>query len=97
MACLYGRCAAHLAWRYSNSGVTRFGMALHSGLTDRRGSQGLAVQLHSHNLGLGTSTLPNTVRIPIDRLSLCASTEPQRQRAASPLIQPAAWCATSLD
>jgi hypothetical protein len=57
----------------------------------------LPAQLHSHNLGLGTSTLPNTVRITIDRLSLCASTEPQRQQAASPAIQPAVWCDTSID
>ena len=34
----------------------------------------------------GTTTLPNTVRITIDRLSLCASTEPHRQQAASPVI-----------
>jgi hypothetical protein len=77
--------------------VTRFGTALHSGLRERRGSHGFPKHLHSHNLGLGTTTLPNTVRITIDRLSLCASTEPQRRHAASLAIQPAVCFNTSVD
>jgi hypothetical protein len=57
----------------------------------------LPAQLHAHSLGLGTSTLPNTVRITIDRLSLCASTEPQRQQATWLAIQPAVCCDTRID
>lgn len=79
------------------SDSARWGTALHGGLTKRRGSPGLPAQLPAHSRGLGTSTLPNTVRMTIDRLSLCASAEPQRQQTTWLFIQLAICCDTRID
>ena len=70
------------------------GSALHSGLTERRGVPGVALQLHDHNLGLRTATLPYTVRITRVRLSLWLSA-PHRRQFVWPDIHPATCCETN--
>lgn len=77
VACRYGRWLAHFAWRYSSSGVARFVRALDKGWTTHRGVLAVRWQAHDHSRGLCTVTLPYTVRITVERLSLCLNVAPQ--------------------
>src|SRR6266851_861825 len=80
VACRYGRWAAHFAWRYSSSGVTRLVRALDKGCTTRRGVRAVRWQAHDHSRGLFTVTLPYTVRSTVERLSLWLKAAPQRRQ-----------------